>query len=194
MSACIFYHECWYTQSWVQIYVEICFSAHTQMWGPIHSKGKKSPFDSPHWPQINPNEYNFLDSVVEQKKVCDEIKIYQNAKSAKCHFFCTIDSNNHHQYEFVWKFKVRPITGHELNWNHPTSKIHIQRWLYMKNWNIYVGKKSKTAKRACSLSREFRVAVQILSRHSIFLASSMTQPCIPSVLAQWSYYKFGWDQ
>ena len=69
--------------------------------------------------------------LVEQKKVCDEIKIYQYAKSAECHFFCTIDSNNHHQYELVGKFKVRPITGrsHELNWNHATSKIHIQRRL-----------------------------------------------------------------
>merc|ERR1712051_737515 len=63
--------------------------------------------------------------LVEQKKVCGEIKIYQYAKSAECHFFCTIDSNNHHKYELVGKFKVRPITGHELNWNHVTSKTSI---------------------------------------------------------------------
>ena len=63
--------------------------------------------------------------IVEQKKVCYEIKIYQYAKSDECHFFCTIDSNNHHQYELVGKFNVRPITGHELNWSHVTSKTGI---------------------------------------------------------------------
>ena len=71
----------------------------------------------------------------------------------------------------------------------------LWKLLSFVTWKIetMVEKNSKTVKRACSFIRELRVAVQILSRHSIFLASSMTQPCIPSVQARWNDYKFGWD-
>ena len=54
--------ECIGTHIWVQIYVEIYFWAHTQMWGLIHLKGKKSPCDHTHCPQFKPNEYYFYNS------------------------------------------------------------------------------------------------------------------------------------
>ena len=31
--------------------------------------------------------------------------------------------------DMVGKFKVRPIAGHEPNWNHATSKTDIPSWL-----------------------------------------------------------------
>ena len=54
--------------------------------------------------------------LVQQKKVCDEIKIYQYTNSAECHFVCTTDSNNYHQINInlVGKFKVTPIAGPPL--------------------------------------------------------------------------------
>ena len=83
MSADICYHECWYTQSWEQIHHEIYFWAHTQIWGPIHSKGKKSKCDSTHWPQFN--EYNFHDSDI--LLFCkSKIGVFRNFASYFFHF------------------------------------------------------------------------------------------------------------
>jgi hypothetical protein len=63
--------------------------------------------------------------LVEQKKVCDEIKIYQYAKSAVCHSFALLTQTITINMNLAGKFKVRPIAGHELNWNHPTPMNHI---------------------------------------------------------------------
>ena len=60
--------------------------------------------------------------LVEQKQVCNEIKIYV-ISFAKLTLTITINMN------LLGKFKVRPIAGHELDWNHANSKNDIMKRL-----------------------------------------------------------------